>query len=54
MFDVFKAKDDVACVWMLTAIEERVNEQNLFDWRQLCNVIETTVKLLPLSKSTVH
>lgn len=36
------------------AIQERVNERNLPDWRKLRKVINNTVKLLPLSKSTLH
>lgn len=47
--------DDVASVgWILMAIQERVNEQTLRHWRQLSTVVENTVKMLPLSRPTVH
>lgn len=50
-----RAAEDVACVgWILTAIQERVNERNLRDWRKLRKVINNTVKLLPLSEPTLH
>ena len=53
--DAYRAVDDVACVgWILTAIQERVNERNLRDWRKLRKVINNTVKLLPLSEPTLH
>lgn len=53
--DAYRAADDIACVgWILTAIQERVNERNLPDWRKLRKVINNTVKLLPLSESTLH
>jgi len=47
--DAYRATDDIACVgWILTAIQERVNERNLPDWRKLRRVVNNTVKLLPL------
>ncbi|MGO7997866.1 hypothetical protein ACC734_36180 [Rhizobium ruizarguesonis] len=53
--DTYRAADDIACVgWILTALQERVNERNLPDWRQLRKVINKTAKLLPLPTSTVH
>ena len=53
--DAYRAAEDVACVgWILTAIQERVNERNLRDWRKLRKVINNTVKLLPLSEPTLH
>jgi hypothetical protein len=53
--DAYRAADDIACVgWILTAIQERVNERNLPDWRKLRKVINNTVKLLPLPESTLH
>ena len=53
--DAYRAADNIACVgWILMAIQERVNERNLLDWRKLRKVVNNTVKLLPLSKSTLH
>ncbi len=53
--DTYRAADDATCAgWMLTAIQERVNERDLPDWRQLRKVINIIVKLLPLSRPTVH
>ena len=53
--DLYRAVDDVASVgWILMAIQERVNEQTLRHWRQLSTVVENTVKMLPLSRPTVH
>lgn len=53
--DAYRAADDIACVgWILTAIQERVNERNLPDWRKLRKVVNNTVKMLPLSNPTVH
>ncbi|MDX0500815.1 hypothetical protein GOL96_31500 [Sinorhizobium medicae] len=53
--DTYRADDDVACVgWILTAIQERVNERDLPDWRQFRKIINRTVKLLPLPSPTVH
>ena len=46
--DAYRAADDVACVgWILTAIQERVNERNLPARRKLRKVINNTVRLLP-------
>jgi hypothetical protein len=51
----FEVLDDIAWVeWMLTAVEERVNERDLRNWRSLRKVIKTVVKVLPLVKPTVH
>jgi len=53
--DACRAANDMACVgWILTAIQERVNERNLPDWRKLRKVINKTLKMLPLSEPTVH
>lgn len=53
--DTYRAANDIACVgWILTALQERVNERNLPEWRKLRKVINDTVKLLPSSKPTLH
>ncbi|MFK0167038.1 hypothetical protein [Rhizobium sp. NPDC090279] len=53
--DACQAAEDIAGAgWMLAAIQERVNERNLPDWRKLRNIITQTVKLLLLSHPTVH
>ncbi len=53
--DTYRAADDIACVgWILTAIQARVNERNLPDWRQLRKVVRQAVKQLPLSEATMH
>lgn len=53
--DACRAANDIACVgWILTAIQERVNERDLPDWRKLRKVINNTLKMLPLSEPTVH
>ncbi|RMC62519.1 hypothetical protein [Sinorhizobium meliloti] len=53
--DACRAANDIACVgWILTAVQERVNERNLPDWRKLRKIINNTVKMLPLSEPTVH
>ncbi|MER8563730.1 hypothetical protein [Mesorhizobium sp. M0578] len=49
------AVDDIACVgWMLTAIEERVNERNVSTGRHLRKVINKILTELPLSRPAVH
>ncbi|TJW00025.1 MAG: hypothetical protein E5W97_30025 [Mesorhizobium sp.] len=53
--DRFRAENDVACVgWILTAIQQRVNERDLADWRKLRKVLDKAISLLPLSKTSVH
>ncbi|MUZ74527.1 hypothetical protein GOZ90_17720 [Agrobacterium vitis] len=53
--DGYRAVDDIACVgWLHTAMEERVNERDLPDWRKLRKVLDKTKELLPLSKTSVH
>ncbi|RMI14609.1 hypothetical protein DA102_035955 [Sinorhizobium meliloti] len=53
--DACRAADDVACAgWLLTAMQEWVNERNFPDWRKLRKIINNTVKMLPLCEPTVH
>ena len=53
--DAYREADDIACVdWILTALQERVNERNLRDWRKLRKVVNNAVKLLPLTGPTLH
>lgn len=54
-FEICKSIENVACAgWMLAALLERVNEQNLSGWRKLRKVIDKAVKMLPLPKPTLH
>ena len=51
----YRAVEDIACVgWILTAIEERVNEGDLPDWRKLRKVVKNAVKLLSDPAPTLH
>lgn len=53
--DAYRAADDVACVgWILTAIQERVNEGDLPDWRSMRKVVKQSVKMLAIRPPTVH
>lgn len=53
--DAYKAADDIACVgWLLTGMQERVNERDLPDWRKLRKIIKNTVKMLTPPKPTIH
>ncbi len=56
--DEYRAADDTACVgWVLTvltAIQERVNEGDLRDWRKLRTVVTQMVKLLPEPTRSLH
>lgn len=53
--ETYRAAENIACVgWVLTALQERINEQTLPDWRQLRKVINKTTKLLPPAKPMVH
>ncbi|WP_273729117.1 hypothetical protein [Brucella gallinifaecis] len=53
--DTYRAADDVACVgWILTAIQERVNEKNLLGWRKLRKLVNGAIELLPVGGPTVH
>ncbi|MDZ7875643.1 MAG: hypothetical protein U5N27_22695 [Rhizobium sp.] len=53
--DAYRAVDDDACVgWILSAIQERVNEQNLPDWRKFRKIVKMAVKMLSAPKPMVH
>ena len=53
--DEYRAADDIACVaWILTAVQERVNEGDLRDWRKLRTVIRQMVKLLQEPAPSLH
>jgi hypothetical protein len=53
--DEYRAAQDIACVgWLLTAMQERINEQNIPDWRKLRKAIRSSVKMLPLKRPTIH
>jgi len=55
-FDAYKAAGDVAAAgWMLTALQERVGERNLYGWRALRRIINRTVRELPPpGKTALH
>ncbi|WP_105375107.1 hypothetical protein [Neorhizobium huautlense] len=40
--------------WMLTALQERIPEQNLQDWRKLRSVAKKAVDLLPPPPKALH
>lgn len=53
--DAYTAADDIACIGlMLTAVQERVNERDLANWRKLQTVINKTLKLIPISRTMIH
>lgn len=53
--DRYRAVNDSACVgWALSAIQERVNEQDLPDWRKFRKLVKMAVKMLSVSKPTLH
>ncbi|WP_018240820.1 hypothetical protein [Ensifer sp. BR816] len=53
--DTYRAADDIACVgWILTAIQERVNQRDLPDWRQFRKVIKQAVRQLSQSDPIMH
>jgi hypothetical protein len=52
--DAYRADDDACVGWILTAMQERVNEADLPDWRKLRKIIKQSVAVLPLASSTVH
>lgn len=53
--DEYRSVEDIACVgWILTAIEERLNEGDLPDWRKLRKAVKNAVKLLPQPAPTLH
>lgn len=52
-FNAYKAADDVAAAgWILTAMQERVAERDLPDWRQLRKIIRGAVRELPAPGKT--
>ncbi|WP_349963364.1 hypothetical protein [Rhizobium sp. ZPR3] len=55
-FNIYKNDDDVAAAgWMLTAIQERVAERNLYGWRKLQDIVDAAVNELLLSeKMSLH
>ncbi len=51
----YRAVNDSACVgWVLSAIQERVNEQSLPDWRKFRKVVGIAVGMLTAPKPTIH
>lgn len=53
--DIYRAADNIACVgWILTAIQERVNERNLPHWRQLRKIVNVSVKIISGYQPTLH
>jgi hypothetical protein len=53
--DACRFNGDLAFVgWMLTAIEERINERDLRNWRSLRKVIKIVVNVLSSVKPTIH
>lgn len=53
--DAYRAVDDSAGVgWVLSALQKRVNERNLPDWRKFRKVVKMAVKMLSASKPTIH
>lgn len=54
-FDAYKAVDDVAAAgWMLTALQQRIEERDLDDWEKLAVIVNKAVEMLPLPKRRVH
>lgn len=43
-----------AAGWMLTALQERIAERNLQDWRKLRNVAKKAADLLPPPPRSLH
>lgn len=53
--DAYRLVEDVACVgWILTAIQERVNEQDLQEWRKLRKIVKASIEMLPIGSQTIH
>ena len=53
--DAYRAADDIACVgWILTAIQERVNERDLPDWRKLRKIVNNSANMLSLKRPISH
>lgn len=44
------ADDETAAGWMLAAIQERVDERNLYGWRRLGEIVDIAVHELLLSE----
>ena len=52
-FEAYKAAGDVnAAGWMLVAIEERIAERDLPDWRRLRTVAKMAARALPQPEKT--
>jgi len=52
-FSAYKAAGDVAAAgWMLVAIEERLAERDLPDWRRLRTVADMATRALPRPENT--
>ncbi len=53
--DSYRALNDSACVgWVLSAIQERVNVQDLPDWQKFQKLVRMAVEMLLVSKPTYH
>lgn len=53
--DSYRAVNDSACVgWVLSAIQERVNEQDLPNWQEFRKLVKMAVKMLQVSRPTYH
>ncbi|SCB49595.1 hypothetical protein [Rhizobium multihospitium] len=55
-FNTYKDGDDVAAAgWMLTAIQERLGEHNLYGWRKLQDIVDAAInELLLFEKVSLH
>jgi hypothetical protein len=54
-FDAYRAKEDVAGTgWLLTAIQERIAEQDLPEWHELKDIAESAARLLPQPCNRLH
>jgi len=52
-FNTYSAADDVsAAAWMLTAIQERLAEHDLRDWKNLEVLADRAAKVLPVPEKT--
>lgn len=53
--DAYRAKDDIAAAgWILTAIRERIAEQDLPEWEKLAAIANKAVQMLPLPERRLH
>lgn len=53
--DAYRTVNDIACVgWILTGMQERVEEQDFPEWPEFQIVIDKAVKMLFASGPTVH